>query len=97
MKILLNAKELREYREFRGLSLRDVESCCSVTNELINMIENGKKNLTDFNYKEIVDGINKAYALKKSGKLDEHKKSIANVGKETNENKNTEKTVKSKT
>ncbi len=85
---MISAKELREYREFRGLSLRDVESCCNVTNELINMIENGKKNLTKFNYQEIVTGINKSYALKKAGKLEEHKKAYANAEKEAKEAKN---------
>lgn len=64
MQIMISAKEIREFREMRGLSLRDVAKYCSLTPQLIGQVETGTRNLTLENYKEIIDGINKAHFAK---------------------------------
>ena len=66
---MLSRKQLKEYRELRGLSLRDVSNYCDITHMMISMIENGERDLTERCYKEIVKGINGAYAAKKAGTL----------------------------
>ncbi|MEG0771508.1 MAG: helix-turn-helix transcriptional regulator [Clostridia bacterium] len=66
---MLSGAELKEFRERRGLSLRDVEAYCDVTNQLISYVENGDKPVTEHNHREICDGINKAYFDKVNGKL----------------------------
>lgn len=61
---MITAKEIREIREFKGLSLRDVAKYCNISPQLIGQVETGVKNLTQDNYKEIISGINKAFAIK---------------------------------
>lgn len=63
---MITGKEIREWRELRGLSLRDVAKFCEVSPQLIGQCETNKKGLTDFNYKEIVKGINLAFAAKQN-------------------------------
>lgn len=62
--IMITSEQIREIREFKELSLRDVAKYCDVSAQLIGQIENGKKSLTESNYKEIIKGINLAYAEK---------------------------------
>lgn len=61
---MISAKEIREFREIRGLSLREVAKYCSISAQLIGQVETGTRNLTLENYKEIIDGINKAHFAK---------------------------------
>ena len=63
---MITGKEIREWRELRGLSLRDVAKFCEVSPQLIGQCETGKKYLTDYNYEQIVSGINKAFAAKQN-------------------------------
>lgn len=63
---MITGKEIREWRELRGLSLRDVAHFCEVSPQLIGQCETGVKGLTDYNYEQIVSGINKAYAAKQN-------------------------------
>ena len=63
---MITAKEIREFRELRGLSLRDVAKFCEVSPQLIGQVETSVKPITEYNYKQIIDGINKAFAAKQS-------------------------------
>nr|UVM94600.1 MAG: helix-turn-helix domain protein [Bacteriophage sp.]UVX80443.1 MAG: helix-turn-helix domain protein [Bacteriophage sp.]DAX12428.1 MAG TPA: helix-turn-helix domain protein [Caudoviricetes sp.] len=71
---MLNARDLKEYRLLHGLSQRDVAMYCNVSYRLIGEVENGQKNLTDFNYHEIIKGINSAVQAKARGTFEEDKK-----------------------
>ena len=64
---MLTRKQLKEYRELRGLSTRDVASYCDISQPLIVQIENGDRELTEYNHKEITKGINAAYYAKQTG------------------------------
>ena len=64
---MLSGKEIREFREMRGLSLREVAECCELSAQLIGQVETGVKNVTAENHKEIVKGINVA-TVKKADK-----------------------------
>lgn len=71
---MLNAKELREYRLLRGLSLRDVSMYCDLGFHYIAEIETGAKNLTEKNHQEIVKGINAAAQAIADGTFEEDKR-----------------------
>nr|UVM92958.1 MAG: helix-turn-helix domain protein [Bacteriophage sp.] len=71
---MLNARDLKEYRLLHGLSQRDVAMYCNVSYRLIGEVENGQKNLTDFNYNEIIKGINSAVQAKARGTFEDDKK-----------------------
>jgi len=43
---MLNKDDLRQYRELRGLSFREVSNYCNVSHTLISDIEKGNKGLT---------------------------------------------------
>ncbi|MCH5300214.1 MAG: helix-turn-helix transcriptional regulator [Ruminococcus sp.] len=64
---MLNRTQLKNYRELRGLSTRDVAAYCDISQPLIVQVENGVKNVTEYNHDEIVKGINKAYKAKQAG------------------------------
>ena len=63
---MITPKEIREWRELKGLSLRDVAKFCEISPQLIGQVETGKKYLTDYNYAEIIKGINLAFAAKQN-------------------------------
>lgn len=64
---MLNRQQLKEYRELRGLSTRDVAAYCDISQPLIVQVENGTKDITEYNHNEITRGINAAYIAKKKG------------------------------
>lgn len=64
---MLNRTQLKNYRELRGLSTRDVAAYCEISQPLIVQVENGKKDVTRYNHDEIVKGINDAYKAKQNG------------------------------
>lgn len=64
---MFNGKELKDYRQLRNLSLRDIEPYCDVTIQLIQQVETGVKPVTEHNHQEIVNGINRAYFAKCNG------------------------------
>lgn len=64
---MLNRQQIKEYRLLRGLSTRDVAKYCEISQPLIVQIENGERQLTEYNHKQIIDGINSAYAAKRNG------------------------------
>jgi transcriptional regulator with XRE-family HTH domain len=66
---VITGKQLKEIREYKGLSLRDVAKFCNVSPQLIGQIENNKKVFTDNNYKQIIDAMNLAFAAKQNGTL----------------------------
>ena len=71
---MLSARDLKEYRLLKGLSQRDVAMYCDVSYRLIGEVENGERNLTEYNYKEIVRGINGAIQAIARGTFDDDKK-----------------------
>lgn len=70
---MLNKQELKNYRDLRGLTQRQVAEYCNLTQAMIAMIEEGKRNITEDNYREYVKGINSAYKAKKNGTIDKPK------------------------
>lgn len=71
---MLRPSDLKNYRLMRGLSQRDVAMYCNLSHNLIGDIELGQRNLTEYNYQEIVKGINAASQAKVRGTFDEDKK-----------------------
>ena len=65
-KDVITPEQIREFRELRGLSLRDVAKFCDVSPQLIGQVETNVKPLTPYNYEQIISGINKASAAKQS-------------------------------
>lgn len=57
---MLSGVDLKEYRLFRNLSLRDVARYCDVSHELIGKVESGEVGVTQYNHDQIVQGINRA-------------------------------------
>lgn len=66
---MLNKEQLKDYRILRGLTTRDVANYCNISQPLIVQVENGTKEITEHNHREIINGINAAYSAKKAGKL----------------------------
>lgn len=64
---MLNRQQLKDYRLLRRLSTRDVAAYCEISQPLIVQIEKGEKDITEYNHREIIKGINTAYAAKKTG------------------------------
>lgn len=62
---MLSRKQLKEYRELRGLSYREVSNYCDVSHTCVSLIEKGERDLTKRCHDEIVKGINACYAAKK--------------------------------
>lgn len=70
---MLSAKELKDYRLLRNLSLRDVARYCNVSAQMIGSIERYEYTLTENTYREIVKGINAAYQAMVNGTFDINK------------------------
>ena len=66
---MLNRHQLKEYRLLRGVSVRDVANYSDISPSLVTQVEKGDKIITEYNHKQIVDGINAAYSAKKNGTL----------------------------
>lgn len=64
---MLNRQQLKEFRKLRGLTTRDVAAYCDISQPLIVQIENGTRRVTEYNHKQITDGIKTAYTAKKMG------------------------------
>ena len=64
---MFSGKDLKEYRVMEGLSQRDVERYCDISHEAIGMVERGENNVTEYNYREIIKGINGAIQAKARG------------------------------
>lgn len=80
-KIMLNRKQLRDYRLLRGVSTRDVAKYSNISQPLVVQIENGDKAVTKYNHAEFVKGINEAAKAKleaKNKKDDRQKKAKIN-------------------
>lgn len=70
---MLSGKDLKEYREREHLSQRDVARYCEVCHELIGQVERGDVGVTEYNYKQIVHGINGALQARARGTFDKEK------------------------
>ena len=88
---MLNAQDLKEYRLLKGLSQRDVAMYCDVTSQLIGDVERGEKNLTEYNYQEIVKGINAASQAKARGTFEADKKRLMKAENDYEKNRQKEK------
>lgn len=64
---MFNRQQLKEFRELKGLTTRDVAAYCDISQPLIVQIENGTRRVTEYNHKQITNGIKAAYAAKKNG------------------------------
>lgn len=64
---MLNRQQIKEYRQLRGLTTRDVAAYCEISQPLIVQVENGTKDVTKYNHDEILKGINAAFAAKRTG------------------------------
>lgn len=93
---MLNAKELREYRLLRGLSLRDVSMYCNLGFHYIAEVETGAKNLTEKNHQEIVKGINAAAQAIADGTFEEDKRKFNEKENEYERGRRAEKAVRDK-
>lgn len=64
---MLNKQQLKEYRQLRNLTTRDVAAYCNLSQPMIVMLENGKRKITAYNHKEYAKGVVAAYSAKKMG------------------------------
>lgn len=88
---MLRPSDLKEYRLLRGLSQRDVAMYCDITSQLIGDIELGQRNLTEYNYQEIVKGINAASQAKARGTFEADKKRLMKEENDYENNRQKEK------
>ena len=93
---MLNALELKEYRLLSGLSQRDVAMSCDVSHRLIREVENRERNLTEYNYQEIIKGINRARQAKANGTFEADKKKFSEKENEYEKNRQAEKRAEAK-
>jgi hypothetical protein len=78
---MLTGKEIRDFRELRLLSLRDVEKALkanskddkSLSAQFIGQVETGAKAMNEENYRLIIKGINLAFAEKCKKQLENNK------------------------
>jgi transcriptional regulator with XRE-family HTH domain len=61
---MLSYRELKAFRERRGLTVREVVEYAGMSVSTYSDTENGKIKLNAENHKKIVDGINKAFFAK---------------------------------
>ncbi|MGX8701361.1 hypothetical protein [Caproiciproducens sp.] len=69
---MISGTEIKEFRNLRGVSLRDVAKALkdtdkSLSAQFIGQIENEQKSMNEDNYKKIILGINLAFAKKTLG------------------------------
>lgn len=88
---MLRPSDLKEYRLLRGLSQRDVAMYCEISSQLIGDIELGQRNLTEYNYQEIVKGINAASQAKARGTFEADKKRLMREENDYENNRQKEK------
>lgn len=88
---MLRPSDLKEYRLLRDLSQRDVAMYCDITSQLIGDIELGQRNLTEYNYQEIVKGINAASQAKARGTFEADKKRLMKAENDYEKNRQKEK------
>lgn len=67
---MLTANQIRDYRDRKGLSLRDVAPFTGYSFQYLGDLETGREFLNDENYKKFMDGINKAATAKANGELE---------------------------
>lgn len=94
---MLSGVDLKEYRLFRNLSLRDVARYCDVSHELIGQVERGEIGVTQYNHDQIVKGINRAVQAIADGTFDELKEAESQKIKEEREKLKAKKETSSKT
>ena len=76
---MLNGKELRTFRTRRGLTIPNVAEYGGLAVSTISDVETGKLNVTEYNHRCIVDGINKAFFAKVNGTLKQTQKPKAHT------------------
>jgi Transcriptional regulators len=72
---MLTGKELKNFRNRRKLTVREVAAHAGLAISTISDIENGKLNVTEGNHKALVNGINKAFFEKVKQEAEKEKKS----------------------
>jgi Helix-turn-helix. len=66
---MLTGREIRAFRELRGLSLRQVAKFCTVSPQFIGQVETEQKPLAYDTYKDIISAINKATVERDNGTI----------------------------
>lgn len=63
---MLNRDELVNYRILRGVTQSDVVANCELSKGMVSLLESGDRAITQYNYKQYVNGVNKAYQINKA-------------------------------
>ena len=63
---MLSREQLKNYRELRKVSMRQLAKYCDLSLAMISYLESGERQLTKKNHDELIKGINAAYQAKKN-------------------------------
>lgn len=63
---MLSREQLKNYRELRKVSMRQLTKYCDLSLAMISYLESGQRQLTKKNHDELIKGINAAYQAKKN-------------------------------
>ena len=62
---MLSREQLKNYRELRHVSMRQLAKYCDLSLAMISYLESGERQLTKKNHDELIKGINAAYQARK--------------------------------
>jgi len=62
---MLSREQLKNYRELRKISMRQLAKYCDLSLAMISYLESGQRVLTKKNHDELIKGINAAYQARK--------------------------------
>lgn len=62
---MLSREQLKNYRELRKISMRQLTKYCDLSLAMISYLESGQRVLTKKNHDELIKGINAAYQARK--------------------------------
>jgi len=62
---MLSREQLKNYRELRKVSMRQLTKYCDLSLAMISYLESGQRVLTKKNHDEMIKGINAAYQARK--------------------------------
>lgn len=92
---MLSREQLKNYRELRKVSMRQLTKYCDLSLAMISYLESGQRQLTKKNHDELIKGINAAYQARKiKQKTDKTVKTDKEDKKEVQDNTKEEATIK---
>lgn len=62
---MLSREQIKNYRELRHVSMRQLAKYCDLSLAMISYLESGQRQLTKKNHDEMIKGINAAYQARK--------------------------------